>query len=334
LLNLPLKGAFVISLDFELYWGVRDSRDLFTYQENILGARQAIPKLLALFQEYKIKATIAAVGLLCFDNKEELIKSIPSPLPHYTNPKYNWYPDHLNTIGANETEDKFHYGLSLIKEIQATQQHELATHTFAHYYTLEEGATPESFRADLQAAKKRAATLNLPFNSIIFPRNQYNDVFLAICKEEGLRGFRGTEDNWIYRPLSRVLESKWRRAVRFLDSYFNISGSHCHNWEDLKHPSGLYNIPSSRFLRPYSQKLRLFERLRLKRITNAMTHAAINGQIFHIWWHPHNFGKDLQINLAFLRSILEHQNTLNKIYGFESHTMNKCYSLINNYEQR
>jgi GAF domain-containing protein len=42
-------GIFTISLDFELYWGVRDKVDLEAYRGSLLGAREAIPRLLDLF---------------------------------------------------------------------------------------------------------------------------------------------------------------------------------------------------------------------------------------------------------------------------------------------
>ena len=34
-------GCFVISLDFEIHWGVRDQWELPAYQENLLGVRTA-----------------------------------------------------------------------------------------------------------------------------------------------------------------------------------------------------------------------------------------------------------------------------------------------------
>lgn len=329
-----MNGAFVISLDFELYWGVRDSKTLEHYKENLLGAREAIPYMLALFNEYNIKATFATVGLLSFDNKETLFAGLPTALPNYTHKAYSLTPEYFSHLGNSEKDDKFHYAHSLIQQIQQQGVHEIASHTFTHYYTLEEGSTPELFKADIEAYRKRAHALGIPMNTIIFPRNQYSNEYLNVCKEAGFLGFRGTEDSWMYKTLNRSQESMWRRLARLIDAYWNISGTHAYNWTELTDPSGLYNIPSSRFLRPYSKKFRWFEGFRLKRITNAMTHAAINEQVFHLWWHPHNFGKDIQQNLDFLRSILEHQQTLHKIYGFESRTMNNCYSIINNYEQR
>ena len=60
-------GKFVISLDFELIWGVRDKRTIQSYGENLRGVHQAIPRLLNLFDQYKIKGTFATVGFLFFD---------------------------------------------------------------------------------------------------------------------------------------------------------------------------------------------------------------------------------------------------------------------------
>src|SRR5262245_13071649 len=63
--NTPAFGALVISLDFELHWGVRDKRPVDgSYRENLLGAREAIPRMLDLFEEFGIAATWATVGFL------------------------------------------------------------------------------------------------------------------------------------------------------------------------------------------------------------------------------------------------------------------------------
>lgn len=329
-----MKGAFVISLDFELYWGVRDSKSMDSYKENILGVREVIPVLLKLFQEFNIHATFATVGLLTFKDKETLLSQFPKDTSVFKQNLYTISSSYLNQLGNTEEEDPYHFGYSLLKQIQDTGIHEITSHTFTHYYTLEDGASLSYFKADIEAYKLRALELGITLKTIVFPRNQFNSEYLSACKDAGFIGFRGTEKSWVYQPLSRSKETSVRRLIRLADSYFNITGMHCYNWKKMKDKSGLYNIPSSSFLRPYSHTLRFFESLRLSRIKNAMTYAAINGKVYHLWWHPHNFGKDLKQNIAFLRSILEHQQTLQKIYGFESRTMEKCYSIINNYEQR
>ena len=52
--------------------------------------------------------------------------------------------------------------------------------------------------------------------------------------------------------------------------------------------------------------------------------AARNKLLYHLWWHPHNFGLDTERNLAFLRQILEHYRELNERYGFESAHMGEA----------
>jgi hypothetical protein len=57
-------SALVISLDFELFWVVAESRSIAGYRSNIEGEWEAIPKMLGPFQRYGIRATWATVGML------------------------------------------------------------------------------------------------------------------------------------------------------------------------------------------------------------------------------------------------------------------------------
>ena len=45
--------------------------------------------------------------------------------------------------------------------------------------------------------------------------------------------------------------------------------------------------------------------LRLKRLARSIESAAREGSIFHLWWHPHNFGLHLEENLAALTKLAE-----------------------------
>ena len=69
------SGKLLISLDFELMWGVRDKRTISGYGKNIMGAREAIPQLLNLFGKYDIHATWAVVGFLFARSRKELEES-------------------------------------------------------------------------------------------------------------------------------------------------------------------------------------------------------------------------------------------------------------------
>jgi hypothetical protein len=112
------------------------------------------------------------------------------------------------------------------------------------------------------------------------------------------------------------------KILRFIDSYINLTGYNCYNIVDLQKSTPI-NFPSSRFLRPYSRKLSFFENLKYLRIKKAMTFAAKNNLIFHLWWHPHNFGKNLEQNINMLNKILMHYKYLNNKYGYESVTMSE-----------
>jgi hypothetical protein len=48
------SGSFVISLDFELFWGVQDSKDIGQYLDNLAGVHLAVPKIVTL-QFFEIK---------------------------------------------------------------------------------------------------------------------------------------------------------------------------------------------------------------------------------------------------------------------------------------
>ncbi len=322
------NGNFVISLDFEIYWGVRDVLELDDYRDNLLGVRTVIPGLIHLFDKYGIHATFATVGLLFFNDKEELLVGLPTKKPKYTNPRISPYEGHFNQVGKDETEDVFHYAPSLIKMIRQSGQ-EIGCQTFSHYYCLESGQTIEDFREDLRAAKRIAEKRGITLKSFVFPRNQYNEAYLNVCHEEGICSFRGNETSWLYKAKDVESETLLRRAIRLLDAYMNLSGHHCHEVTYLEN-QGLYNIPASRFLRPYSHRLSFLESLRLRRITNSMTYAAKHGLTYHLWWHPHNFGVNIKENLAFLEKILLHYQKLSKKYVFRSVSMQQLADQLKN----
>ncbi len=83
----------------------------------------------------------------------------------------------------------------------------------------------------------------------------------------------------------------------------------------------MLNLRSSRFLHPYTRTFRALEPLRLRRVKQAMTYAAKHGEVFHLWWHPHNFGVHQQKQVLILTDILEHFTSLQQQYGFMSKNM-------------
>jgi len=257
------------------------------------------------------------VGFLVGDTQEVLVASLPSLLPAYERSSFSNYR-YLDEIGNSEKDDSYYFGFSLLKKIQSCTSQEIATHTFSHYYCLEQGQTPNQFKADLDAAIAAAGRLGTALKSIVFPRNQYGAEHLKIVGASGLRTFRGSEQSWLYQPASADAQFMLRRAGRLADQYVNLSGHHV-QFPDRR--AGLLEVASSRFLRPYSSVLAPLDDLRLSRIKRAMEAAAADKGVFHLWWHPHNFGLNTDENLAFLTSILRHFERLRGEQGMQSSRM-------------
>jgi peptidoglycan/xylan/chitin deacetylase (PgdA/CDA1 family) len=322
------NGYFVVSLDFELHWGVFDKKSVADYKENLENVKLVIPRLLELANTYQIKLTFATVGFLFAEDKEELIKNNPELLPTYTNSKFNPYKN-LDIIGDNEAEDEFHYASQLINSIKQAKNHEIGTHTYSHYYCLEDGQTNEQFEADLVAAITVASKKDISIKSIVFPRNQVNADYLDICVKHGITSYRGVEKRRIYNTLDRDFNKKQStRALRLIDTYVNLTGYNTYNLIDLNTTKNITNIPSSNFLRPYSKSLKIFEPLKISRVKKAMSYAAKNNEMFHLWWHPHNFGKHMDENFKGVESIFKHYEYLNNTYKFDSVTMQELASLV------
>ncbi|MEO5347265.1 MAG: polysaccharide deacetylase family protein [Magnetococcus sp. YQC-9] len=322
------RGIFTISLDFELYWGVRDKRTIEEYGANIIGARSAIPKILELFVEFNVHATWAAVGFLFFTNRNELKKSLPNLFPEYTRSALSPYPIVFQEQGDHATiPDPYLFAPDLIDTICAYPGQEIGTHTFSHYYCLEKGQTVAQFQADLNhAASITRKKCGYQPRSLVFPRNQWNSHYLHLLPKAGIHCFRGNELSWIYQASEDEGQGYMQRALRLLDTYFNISGYNTYNLPDCRN-SVPNNFPASRFLRPYSRKLAFLDSLRLKRITSSMNDAAIRQRLFHLWWHPHNFGINTEKNLDFLRKILLHFKTLQQRHDMMSLNMGELSSL-------
>lgn len=298
---------------------MRDNRSFDSYGANILGVRQVVPRLLELFARRGIEATWATVGLLLAKTRSDILRWRPSLLPDYTNRRlcnYSWIPQ----VGDSEESDHFHYGASLIELIKRDPRQEIASHTFSHYYCLESGENRKAFTADLRAATLVAREWGISLKSIAFPRNQIKEDYLEICQGCDFTVFRGNLDVWTHRGTDVCGQTRMRRLTRLVDAYLPILGGKTY-LEPSRHISGLVNVPSSRFLRPYIPSLRVLDPLRLWRIATEMTIAARRGHCYHLWWHPHNFGIHLEENLNFLSRVLDCFVRLRDRYRMRSSNM-------------
>ena len=322
----PGYGAFVISIDFELHWGVRDHEPPNgPYRRNLLGARKAIPRLLELFERYGIAGTWAIVGFLFAKSKDERRKFEPALRPWYYDKSLDPYGE---PIGIGEDDDPLHFAPSLIEQIRCCPGQEIATHTFSHFYCREPGQTMEAFKADLNSAIAIAADRGIAFRSLIFPRNQANPDYFSALRDAGITCYRGPEHGWMHRGITRQERTLGLRVARVADTYIDISGKRIVRWNEILEPSGLCNVRASRFLWPYKPGLKGLEEKRLKRMIDQVNFAALEDAIFHIWFHPHNFGIHLERNLQVLETILQAFASARERYGMRSLSMDAVQNLV------
>lgn len=311
-----MKPTLIVSLDFELFWGMLDVCPLCKYEQNVLGGRAAIPKLLNLFEKYGIHATWATVGFQFGEDKSQAEGFFPPEIlrPSYANPKLNPYKV-FDTLGEREEEAPCFFAPGLIEQIGKTSGQEIASHTFCHFYCREPGQTLEQYTADLTAASAIAESRGIRLTSLVLPRNQSEPEYTAAAGALGFTACRDEENDWIHR---KIRWTPLKRILRLMDVYLPLSGQGGFVPEKR---SGVWMLTGSRMYKPIFEPLSCLEGFKLRRIKKQMLHAAKNGLCFHLWWHPHNIGVRTQEHLAQLEDIFQYFSLLRDQYGMESRNM-------------
>ncbi len=326
--NVPNRpGALVISLDFELHWGVRDHVDRHDpLYRRLPEARRAVRDLTALFAARNIRATWATVGFLFASTRQELDAHLPNERPTYERPDLDPY---VETIGLDEEQDPEHLAGSLVELIATTAGQEVGSHTFSHYYCLDPGQEESTFRADLAAAQSIPRWRGLELTSLVLPRNQWNPAYTDVVLDLGFRCIRGPQRTWGHEARrSGDDHGPLRRAARLADAYIGPSPPPTTAWSDVLHPSGLCNIPASAFMRPFTPSRKGLEPLRLARLRSGLRQAARRGRIFHLWWHPHNFSQHREENISILEGVLDEFEVLASTEGMRSLSMGDVMTMV------
>jgi len=301
--------ALVISLDFELHWGILDHTPADQCGPLLMSARQAIPRILDLFERYEIRATWATVGALFCEGKEDLFERM-SPEPGYLNPKLG-IMQHHSSFGESEADDPLHFAPSLIRRILEVDGQEVGTHTFSHIYGCEKGVTIQDFKDDLLAAIQIAREWGIDLRSIVFPRNQFNQAMLDFCATGGITTYRGCPDHWAWRDDTRNFP---QRAIRLVDSIYPVFPPVRVQQKDLT------DVGATLFFRTKAPLFHSSSPL-MRRIKAGLDRAVKEKTMFHLWWHPHNFGVRQEEHLAALEEILIHFSYLREEYGMNSFAM-------------
>ena len=243
--------------------------------------------------------------------KADYKKFKPLFTPSYV--KLNLDP-YKQMIGESEESDKFYYAASLVELIDNSKNQEIASHTYCHYYCKEIGQTKLEFENDVRSmALISSDKISKPIKSIVFPRNEVNMEYFDVLIKNGFTHFRGNPENFFYSKGHRRFNLPVR-LLRLLDSYINITGNQVSIKETY---NGLINIVGNRILRPYSNNS-ILNLLMIRRIKNEMLYAAKNNKNYQIYWHPHNFGVNINKNVENLSKVIDYYHVLNKKYGMIS----------------
>ena len=285
--------SVVISLDFELRWGMHDrlGTNYDGYRQNLENVREAVPALLKLLSERRIRATWACVGALGCTNWDEYFRRAPAP------PQYRESRLQVNAAYADmDPEGSLHFAPDLLHLIRETPGQELGTHTFSHIYMREPGVTAMDVIADLSAVSDLWSELfGQPPISLVFPRNQVG--FMDAVSEASPKVVRGTERPWFHGAAGSNGLSLLPRSLRLADSLNPLA----HRAAELEEVHSLAMTRASLFLRVnLPQPAWALHLLRIKRELARLR----QGEIFHLWWHPHNLGKDMAKRLGRVEEIL------------------------------
>lgn len=314
-----MASKFIISLDYELLWGMRDHATMASYGDAIMGGRVAIPRLLEQFRAYDIRATWATVGLLFARNQAEMLDFAPQLRPGYRNASLDPYPQIAELVGEDETSAPQFFGRSLIDRIADAGGQEIGCHSYTHYFCMEPGQTAAQFKADIAANMAIAKAAGHTMKTLVFCRNQWRAEYVDAIGELGLIGFRGNPGGYLYKARPASENSQFVRALRLADGALPLVGGTDFAAPQREH--GVWNVPASRFLRPWQPKMAAYNALHVRRIKAEMTRAAKAGTHYHLWWHPHNMGRHTEGNFVQLEKLLAHFRILQDRHGMQSASM-------------
>lgn len=313
-----MKGVLVISVDVEFAWGLVDVAISKGDYQRVLAEREAIRRVLELFERYEIRGTWAVVGHLCRERVEvsdgRAVPEIPRPV------MWGETRDWLWQVGFGSAEvwcapDV----IEMIREARPVQ--EIGSHSFGHIRYCEGGANPAAIAADIRLAKEAHCKANLEFVSFVFP---YNCVgFRDDLRRAGIRAYRGHTRRWYdgIRPTAL-----WR-LMNLLTHVVGVTPPLVRATRD---EFGLVNIPDSMLLY-HRQGLRrlILSGTQVRMAQRAMAAAAREGKIFHLWFHPSNIAYRMDQQCATLERILRYASELMMEGVLENLTMREIAESLN-----
>ncbi|WP_436903356.1 polysaccharide deacetylase family protein [Halovenus halobia] len=259
--------TLTLSLDTELAWGRTGDRNATRLAADESAGRDAIKRILSVFDEYDIPATWGIVGHLLLTECDRS--------RHYTAP----YIDEIDPY-SNRASDPLYYGPEILDWIEdAATNHEVAGHSFTHpqFGELDRSAA----HSELDAMVGTFEDAGVDIDSLIHPRIDL--AHLDLLPEYGIKCYSGSSETTNY-----TIKQGVPKLLRW-DS--ELVGAP--TVEAARDEYGTLCVPRSRSLR--DERWGWLNPYRVRRTIN-----NANDGILHLTFHPHNFIYD-----RFLRWTLE-----------------------------
>ena len=321
-------GAFVLSLDLQLYWGLHHRRPLdHRCRQLLLRTRRAVPRLLKLLERFDVRATWAPLGLVICRTKDEVLENLPARLPAYGDLKLSPFTQ-IPSIGEDEGEDPYHFGASLVEAVADHPGQELAAHTFCIFRGREDGAGDTEFEADLRANLALTRQRGWIVRSLVMPDDHLSPEQLRIAQALGLTTYRCPPPVWPYKfetqaqpaPARHLL----RRIVGVADRVLPLTGTRCVAGLPDQFTSPVA-VPTTRRLWPVPPGSRAIDALQRRRLFAELDAAAHRGQIFHLFSPLRDFGRRSERQLALLERLLLRFDGWRRLGRMRSMTMHEIY---------
>jgi hypothetical protein len=228
------------------------------------------------------------VGALGCESWDEYFARAPRP-PNYRDAGLRVKP----TYAKLDPSGGLHFAPDLIRQIAARDCQELGSHTFSHIYLREPGVTPEDVVADLNAVTALfSERFGVVPRSLVFPRNQ--PAFLDVVRATSIKVWRGNPRPWYYETEDSEHNGAIPRALKLLDALNRLTHRAAPLEGDMTRASLFLrlNLPPSLW------------RAHVRRIQAELDRLK-PGEIFHLWFHPHNVAPDTPARLARVQEIAE-----------------------------
>lgn len=311
------RGAFTISLDFELIWGTLDLFGTRGFGEACRVEREVVvDRLLDLFAELDVSATWCILGHLFLDSCSATDGVMH---PEIVRPSHAWASGDwfARDPGGTEATAPEFLGRSLVERVRACPVHqEVGCHSFSHVIFGDPGCSRETAASELRACVEAAERMGVELRAFAFPRNSVGH--LDVLAEHGLRCYRGPEPVWY-----EMAES--RGALARMAHLWDVvrAGTPPVVWPE-RDASGLWNLPGSMIYFPRHGLRRYIPMsVRVRRAKKGLDAAARARGVFHLWFHPTNLADGVDAMFDGLREILSHARALRERGDIDILTMSE-----------